>query len=239
MSKVLVIPDVHLKPWMFDQAIDIMENTDCGRAVCVGDLVDDWGCQRNVELYEETLDKAIEFAQKYPDTLWCYGNHDLSYLWEQYDHPGYSDAAAELVVDKLETLKNTVSSPGQVAIIHKVDNTIFSHAGLSVDFIENQMYEMKNDLDWMIETINEYGVEEMWELNSPVWVRPQEWYLAKGMYDEGYFQVVGHTPVHEALLQDNVLTIDTFSTHSNGRPIGDSEFYWVDTVTKEWGRCEF
>ena len=39
MSKVLVIPDVHLKPWMFDQAKEIMVNTDIERAVCVGDLV--------------------------------------------------------------------------------------------------------------------------------------------------------------------------------------------------------
>lgn len=40
--KVLVIPDVHLKPWIFDQAFEIMENTDCELAVCLGDLVDDW-----------------------------------------------------------------------------------------------------------------------------------------------------------------------------------------------------
>lgn len=36
MSKVLVIPDIHLKPWIFSQAIDIMETTDCDNAVFVG-----------------------------------------------------------------------------------------------------------------------------------------------------------------------------------------------------------
>ena len=41
--KVLVIPDVHLKDWMFSQAIDIMETTDCENAVILGDLVEDWG----------------------------------------------------------------------------------------------------------------------------------------------------------------------------------------------------
>ncbi len=108
MSKFLVIPDVHLKPWMFDQAMEIMQNTDCERAVCLGDLMDDWGKEREVELYRETLDKAIAFARSYPDTLWCYGNHDLAYLWDQYDHPGYSVKAAEFVRDKFEELRNTL-----------------------------------------------------------------------------------------------------------------------------------
>ena len=85
--KILVIPDVHLKPWIFDRAMEIMESSDCVRAVCVGDIADDWDLQRDVELYEKTMKKAVEFAKKYPDTLWCYGNHDLAYLWDKYDHP--------------------------------------------------------------------------------------------------------------------------------------------------------
>ena len=108
MSKVLVIPDVHLKPWMFDQAIDIMENTDCELAVCLGDIVDDWGCEHDVDLYEETLKNAIRFASRYPDTLWCLGNHDLAYVWDQYDHPGYSSYAADTVCDMFETLRDTL-----------------------------------------------------------------------------------------------------------------------------------
>lgn len=72
MSKILVIPDVHLKPWIFDQATEIMINTDCDRAVCVGDLVDDWGMEDAVDCYEKTLRKAISFAERFPDTVWCY-----------------------------------------------------------------------------------------------------------------------------------------------------------------------
>ena len=111
MSKVLVIPDVHLKPWMFEQATDIMENTDVDNAVFLGDLVDDWRMQDNVELYRETLDAAIDFAAHYPHSMWCYGNHDLSYLWNQYDHPGYSFAAADLVCNKFEELRDVLYEP--------------------------------------------------------------------------------------------------------------------------------
>ena len=45
--KVLIIPDVHLKPWIFDQAEDIMRDKDFDRAVFIGDLVDDWDCQND------------------------------------------------------------------------------------------------------------------------------------------------------------------------------------------------
>ncbi len=235
MSKVLVIPDVHLKPWMFDQATEIMINTDCERAVSLGDLVDDWACQKEVELYEETLNKAIAFAKRFPDTIWCYGNHDLSYLWEQYDHPGYSYASADLVIQLFTKLQDSLEDPDQIGIIHRLDNVLFSHAGLSMEFIDGQLPDMKDDIDCMIEEINSYGVGELWEVNSPIWVRPQNGNLAKGMYDEGLFQVVGHTPVEKAFLLDNVLTLDTFSTTSSGIEIGDNEFYWVDTVTQEWG----
>ena len=127
MSRALVIPDVHLKPWMFDQATDIMENTDCELAVCLGDLVDDWGCEHKVDLYEETLESAVRFAGKYPDTLWCLGNHDLAYMWDQYDHPGYSSYAADIVCDMFEMLRDTLGSPDNLVIVHRKDNVIFSH----------------------------------------------------------------------------------------------------------------
>ena len=52
---VLVIPDVHLKPWMFE------------RAVCLMDIPDDWNQEYNLELYWDTFDAAVAFAKKYPD----------------------------------------------------------------------------------------------------------------------------------------------------------------------------
>ncbi|MCR5510341.1 MAG: metallophosphoesterase [Lachnospiraceae bacterium] len=238
MSKVLVIPDIHLKPWIFDQAEEALINTDCEFAVFIGDLVDDWNCEKNTKLYEETLQRAIDFVRKFPETVWCWGNHDLSYLWDQYDHPGYSLSAADMVVDMFEELSDSLGSPEQIGIIHRIDNTLFSHAGLSNEFVESGLSDMMDDIDCMIDIINGYGVEELWEDNSPIWVRPQYGTLAKGMYDHGLFQVVGHTPVREVLLQGNVLTVDVFSTASTGMKIGNEELVWVDTGTGDWGYTE-
>ena len=87
--KVLVIPDVHLKPWMFERAEEIMKKGMAERAVCLMDIPDDWNQEYNLKLYRDTFDAAIAFAKKYPNTLWCYGNHDLSYLWNKRES-GYS-----------------------------------------------------------------------------------------------------------------------------------------------------
>ena len=74
--KVLVIPDVHLKPWMFDRAAELLKDGAADRAVCLMDIPDDWRQEFNLDLYVQTFDAAIQFAKDFPETLWCYGNHD-------------------------------------------------------------------------------------------------------------------------------------------------------------------
>ena len=232
--KVLVIPDVHLKPEIFDQAEDIMDSSDCELAVCLGDIVDDWGCRLHVKLYEETLDRAISFAEKYPNSVFCYGNHDLAYLWGWDDHPGYSTAAESVVTEKFSDLENVLNSPEQLTIIHRIDNCIFSHAGLIEDFVNAYFINEKDDLEYVLSSINGYGPDELWNDYSPIWTRPQD-NLQKGLWPEGYLQVVGHTPVREVYEEDGLLSTDTFSTYSDGTKFGEEKLLWVDTVTKEWG----
>ena len=57
--KVLVIPDVHLKPQMFRQAAAIMNTRAADRAVCLMDIPDDWDREYDIALSEETYDEAI------------------------------------------------------------------------------------------------------------------------------------------------------------------------------------
>ena len=74
--KALVIPDVHLKPYMFKEAAEWMRKGVADRAVCLMDIPDDWNREYDIELYAQTFDAAISFAKEFPDTLWCYGNRD-------------------------------------------------------------------------------------------------------------------------------------------------------------------
>lgn len=93
MSKVFVIPDVHLKPWMFDKAEELFSRSEYDKIVCLGDLVDDWDQEKNLGLYSETYDALERFINRHPNFLLCYGNHDVSYIWGARES-GYSDYAS-------------------------------------------------------------------------------------------------------------------------------------------------
>ena len=130
--KVLVIPDVHLKPWMFEQAAVLMRAKQADRAVCLMDIPDDWDREYDIALYEETYDEAIRFALEFPDTAWCYGNHDLSYFWHCLES-GYSSMASATVQRKLLELRRTVPEDHPVQFVQKIDNVLFSHGGVRSD----------------------------------------------------------------------------------------------------------
>lgn len=231
--KILVIPDVHLKPWMFDRANEIMDTGAAEKALCLMDIPDDWGQEYNLGLYEETFDAAIRFQKAYPDTLWCYGNHDLSYEWMQYES-GFSSMAIPVVNEKLGALRRELPDRNQMAYIHRIDDVLFTHGGLTHAFVKYYASDIDyDDTDAVIEKINCLGRNEMWDDASPLWLRPQ--FDFEKMYREtDILQVVGHTPVEEIDRLGNVISCDLFSTYRTGDPIGTQEFLLIDTVTWEY-----
>ena len=149
--KILVIPDVHLKPFMFDQAAQLLKKGEADRAVCLMDIADDWGKQYEIYLYVQTYDAAIRFAKEFPDTLWCYGNHDLSYPW-QCKESGYSPIAPLVVCEKLEELRKALPDEGQMAYLQRADNVLFSHGGLADAFVRKYVPSKQyNDVDAVLE----------------------------------------------------------------------------------------
>jgi len=231
--KVLVIPDVHLKPVMFHRASVLMKQGVADRAVCLMDIPDDWNQEYNVSLYEETYDEAIRFAKEYPETLWCYGNHDLSYIWYRLE-TGFSRMAYMPVNRKLHELEKTLSENNPIQYVQRIDDVIFCHGGLLDFFVRENVPESKyDDIDAVLDCINELGENEIWNDASPIWLRPQ--YSNLQMYkQQKLLQVVGHTPVDAITRKDNIISCDVFSTYSDGRPIGTREFLLLDTVTWEY-----
>lgn len=230
--KVLVIPDVHLKPHMFQQAAALMNQHIADRAVCLMDIPDDWDKQFDIPLYEETFDAAIRFAKIFPDTAWCYGNHDLSYVWHQLES-GYSSMASYTVQKKLIELREALPENNPIQYIQKIDNVLFSHGGVLNDFVEMHVPKSKyNDANAVVEIINNLGRTDMWNDISPIWLRPQKGNMR--MYKpRKLLQVVGHTPVEKITRNGNVISCDVFSTYTDGQMIGNGEFALVDTETRE------
>lgn len=231
-EKVLVIPDVHLKPKMFDQADSIMKRGAAERAVCLMDIPDDWGQELNIDLYINTFDAAIKFAKKYPDTLWTYGNHDLSYLWNKRES-GYSLFAAATVCRKLAELQRALPEGTKMRYIHRIDNVAFCHGGIMDFFVKKFVSASEEkDIDEVIDALNGLSSEEMWKDISPIWFRPQM--SASELYKEGeLLQVVGHTPVKEIYKIRSFISCDVFSTYRDGTTIGKREFLVIDTKTQE------
>lgn len=232
--KVLVIPDIHLKPFMFQQAAVLMRQNIAERAVCLMDIPDDWEKQYDVGLYEATYDEAIRFAKMFPETMWCYGNHDLSYLWHQLES-GYSSMASYTVQRKLLDLRAAVPEDNPIHYVQRIDNVLFSHGGVLNYFVEEYVPKEKyDDADAVVEEINKLGRLEMWNDISPIWLRPQNSKM-KMYKPRKLLQVVGHTPMNEITKERNVISCDVFSTYRDGRPIGTEEFLLLDTQT--WEHC--
>ncbi|MBP5180539.1 MAG: hypothetical protein J6127_04520 [Clostridiales bacterium] len=230
--RALVIPDVHLKPEMFVKAAKILDAGRADRAVCLMDIPDDWKQELNLDLYTRTFDAAIKFAKDHPDTLWCYGNHDQSYVW-RFLETGYSYFAESIVNSKLITLKRSLDSQDKIAYIHRIDNTLFLHGGLTNEFVMKHVdKDKRDDVDQVIRTINNLNEEIMWGIDSPMWFRPQS--APDPMYGSGkYIQVVGHTPVEQITREGNVISTDVFSLKRDRTPIGSRKFPVIDTQTGE------
>lgn len=231
--KILIIPDVHLKPWMFTRASELMKSEQIGQAVCLMDIADDWNQQLNIDLYIQTYDAAIAFASEYPDTRWCLGNHDICYLWDKRES-GYSPYAVQTVCEKIRILQNSLPDENHIAFVHRIDNVLFSHAGLTDEFVRRFVPAGKyNDIDSVIDIINRFSSDRIWTDDSPIWARPQ--YASRRMYKpRKLMQIVGHTPTTQIEKRNSLLSCDVFSTYSSGEAIGTREYVIVDSVTKDY-----
>ena len=218
---------------MFDRASELMNYGMADKSVCLMDIPAEWGHGYDLDLYIEPFDKAIEYAERFPETLWCYGNHDLSYIWMQPES-GFSAFAMPTVSSKLAALRNSLPDERQLAYIHRIDNVLFLHGGLTHSFVRYYASDIDyDDTDAVVSRINSLGFREIWDDASPVWFRPQ--YNKERMYREkDLLQVVGHTPVMEIERTGNVFSCDLFSTYRNGDPVGTQEFVLIDTETWEY-----
>lgn len=231
--KVLVIPDVHLKPYVFARAKELLIEGIADTSVCLMDIPDDWGKQFSIEKYEETYNETLNFARTFPNSLWCYGNHDLSYLWNEME-TGYSSVAKYTVIQKLLELSTLLGTDNPIKYIQQVDNVLFCHGGLTKYFVEKYVPLSKyDDVSYVVDHINSLGHYEMWCDDSPIWYRPQ-YYKGKMYKPRKVLQVVGHTPLAKIEKSGNVISCDVFSTYQDGRPIGTQEFLIIDTLTWEY-----
>lgn len=231
-ERVLVIPDIHLKPWIIEKADDIMKAESLKKAVFLGDIADDWDKQGDIGLYNETYRMVMEFTEKYQEALFCYGNHDISYIWKKLE-TGYSYYAETVVMGWIMEMRKKLGQ--RMAFVHRIGQTVFSHAGITERFVNRYFHEEQiDDVDDIISAINFMGSNELWKDDSPLWARPDSMYYTT--FSKEYLQICGHTPVKKPELKDSkILIADLFSTYSDGKtPIGNQKFILADPNEQTW-----
>ena len=215
-----------------------MRSGEAEQAVCLMDIPDDWDEQGNIELYIRTFEKAFCFLREFPETLWCWGNHDLSYPWLRYES-GYSLIAARIVREEINEFCSRLPERRRLAYIHRIDDVLFMHGGLTERFVRkitNRVRFSKSHgdyIDAVVDAVNSLDSGLIWENDSPLWFRPQ--IVSEKMFmSDQILQVVGHTPVRNISKNGSVISCDVFSADSRGKPFGSREFLLLDTVTWEY-----
>lgn len=235
--KILVIPDVHLKPKIFDMADNILKAQLADGAIQMGDMVDDWGEEFNLSLYSRTLQRAIKFQKDHPDTLWVMGNHDYGY-WKP--NMGVKETGHSKFVEGevLTMLKELERCGGIQRFMVVIDGCIFTHAGLTMDWVARHTpsdAHWDDELKFVAKLVNGASPHDLWEEDGPIWARPQ---MDGGELYPSKLQITGHTPVKKLGIYGGCLSTDTLSTYSNGAPYGDQKLAIVNTEDGAWEAVE-
>ena len=141
-------------------------------------------------------------------------------------------------MSKLEELENRLKSPVQINIMHRIDNVLFSHGGLTADFLKWLDEDLLDaEIDDVIAAVNDASHDFLWNDESPLWFRPQ--YETREMFRaDTYKQVVGHTPVEKIFEKESIISTDVFSTYGDGRQIGESAMIVIDSETGKYEKIE-
>lgn len=192
--KTLAIGDIHTKVWIVDEVEKLVGKYDA--IVFVGDYADDWNKDALDTI--DTWQKLYFLQQAHPEKVkLVLGNHDFIYSRKTPTLQSGYNSITQLAINSPANnyLKQWLLG---LPITLEVDGVTFSHAGVAKGWDGTQ------------------EMSDLWQDNSPIWVRPS-WaeYLQIP-------QVFGHTPQATCTeLHPNIWAIDTFSTRSDGTPIGD------------------
>ncbi len=233
--KIIALGDTHGRD-LWKQIVKVEEDFD--KFIFIGDYFDTReGIDASTQI--QNFKEILEFKKANPDKVFLLiGNHDFHYLkgcGETYS--GYQQYAA---MDINEVLQPAVTS-GHMQICHVFDEYIFSHAGLTNTWCENNEIDLYN----IEESVNvrfmknmesfkfEYGenLDKSGDdvTQSPLWVRIPS--LFRDMV-KGFTYVVGHTTVKEMHMASNIVAIDCLGTSNEYLIIQDGQAFARKIVIK-------
>lgn len=192
--KVLILGDIHGR----DCWKTIIRNEEPNKVIFLGDYWDSFDVPflTQKQNFEDIINyKVREMGSN--NVILLYGNHEYHYsdialqMGEKYG--GFQSGAA-ILINQLLNENNHLFK-----LAYKMDNFLFSHAGISPSFLKGVAIENNEE---MVSELNDYlcyrpsvlKVKRSGETvdSSPIWIRPK--FLLRDKAKElGYIQVVGHT----------------------------------------------
>jgi len=233
--KYLFVGDIHNHSYIFNDIKRLDDKYKFDRIIFLGDYVDDWNTTNHQSLV--TLDVVFGMKAKEPEkyTL-LLGNHELSYLG--FPCSGHQFELEDVVEQKLKENINNIDLYTTVQCGQ--NEYVCTHAGLTNGYINsildkddwkdilNKWNEDKlNNLDKLV--LCSYLRGGIDEFSSFVWCDKRE--QAYFAYQDKIvpYQIVGHTPVTNIQIIDNIIYCDTHSTYRDGSQFGDKSYLiWED-----------
>jgi hypothetical protein len=220
--KSVIIGDIHGRiSW---EKIVEKEN-DADRFIFVGDYFD---THENIRIIVQlhNFKRLIDFKnESKADVIMLIGNHDFHYMpFANETYSGHQRGHHHTIQTLL------MENINELSMCYKMDNYLFSHAGVSSEWLEywgsRMKVNMKDAVDVIVNDLfigsprafkfagwDPYGDSAE---SSPIWIRPKS--LQESNYDtfrKEYIQVVGHT-------QQKKIDI-------NGHTTG-GRYYYIDTL---------
>lgn len=122
--KIAVIPDIHNRTFEVEQ---IIEQANADKVILLGDYFDSG--YDDMETTHQTA-MWLKDSMKNPDRIHLLGNHDLSYLNQNYRCSGFSES-------KLFTIRHAKVDLSKLQLYAWCGDWLCTHAGLSRTFFEH------------------------------------------------------------------------------------------------------
>lgn len=210
--RTLIIPDIHNK---IAKVKDLLGRVEYDQTVCLGDWFDNWN--DTPDDARRTAEYLIEFLED-PKHLTLIGNHDLPYITgDDRDHcSGFTVekfAAIRSVIPKhrWSDWLNTKSLRIQIVL----GNSILTHAGWDqywsqADASEGISYffGIGNRPEWFNAGRDRGGILPV---GGPFWVDFRS--LDPYDFQDGLYQIVGHTQNRNVRLKNGAICLDTSLRH--------------------------
>ena len=218
--KTVILGDTHgRRHW---EQIVIDEAPD--RIIFIGDYFDsynDYTAAEQMSNFKQIINCKLMLESGQSEVIILIGNHDYHYMRGITEHYSGYQAGARPAIEQL-----LYENRQHMQMAYGMNGFIFSHAGVSYDWLQLHGYDNESNLiDW---------INDMWKykpkvfgfsgrdpygdskISSPIWIRPYSLQQAnRDTLRDQFIQVVGHTTQGK---------IDTEGKSTGGR------YYYIDTL---------